>query len=775
MAYDVSDEKTGGVPVDASPSHREGSVPEWLSRMSSANDSSDEASAEPRIDRSFEDWDYEDEGDADDRGTSGEAIVAPMTEGSLGPEVLTDEGDGEDEPAEVVPEARGRHFLAPTMFPKPGEYLDEDVDLGWGQPAAAVAPNMLGDDQGQDEWAHEDSAYDDAAYDDSAYDDAAYEDSAYDGPAYDEPSSELPSASDDLSETLEEEPVPTIFPTPGEYLDEDVDLGWGEPAALVAPTEPDADATMDGPVFEGAFVDASAQGAPTPDEPESAGRPKPRLPEFVEAHKKALIIAVTVVCVLLVVYGVGTFRSMGHFLSNTYIAGCDVSGLTVEEASKALKRSTASYKLDLSTQDGFSLSINGSAVALERDEDRIAREGEESQSAFAWPVALFSHTDLDVPQNATFDDKALAELVNKAVDDYNRQVIPVTGVSIAFDGATGKYVIEGTVTGTAVDKDAVNRRASDDLTNMVANEVLPDSVKRNATADDLTEYVEAIDHANAVRAASIPVLVQGEQVAVCEPELIQEWVSVGATPPIVVDTVAIKEWATANVAAAVYHEGNWGDILLDTDKFADVMSERLAAGVTDPVEAPTYDELSREGTSREQAYENGGWQSDLGRYIDVDIDAQFARLFDDNGKVIWESAFVSGDMTEGFPTITGTYAIMERQTSVVLVGQDYNSDGKPDYESYVNYWMPFFSGFGFHDATWRSNFGGDIYQYDGSHGCLNLPLEKAEELYELVKVGDTVYLHDAEDKKGRDEEAGEQPEGAVAQPNVGVTVKDADV
>ena len=67
---------------------------------------------------------------------------------------------------------------------------------------------------------------------------------------------------------------------------------------------------------------------------------------------------------------------------------------------------------------------------------------------------------------------------------------------------------------------------------------------------------------------------------------------------------------------------------------------------------------------------------------------------------------------------------------------------KTYYESFVSYWMPFIGGsYGLHDASWRSNFGGDIYIYSGSHGCVNLPPAKAGELYKMVSVGTVVIVH----------------------------------
>ena len=54
--------------------------------------------------------------------------------------------------------------------------------------------------------------------------------------------------------------------------------------------------------------------------------------------------------------------------------------------------------------------------------------------------------------------------------------------------------------------------------------------------------------------------------------------------------------------------------------------------------------------------------------------------------------------------------------------------------------MPFYNGCGFHDASWRSSFGGDIYKYDGSHGCINLPPSVAPTFYNYVRTGMPVVV-----------------------------------
>ena len=60
-------------------------------------------------------------------------------------------------------------------------------------------------------------------------------------------------------------------------------------------------------------------------------------------------------------------------------------------------------------------------------------------------------------------------------------------------------------------------------------------------------------------------------------------------------------------------------------------------------------------------------------------------------------------------------------------------NGKPSYLTPVSYWMRVtWSGIGFHDATWQSSFGGSRYLTNGSHGCVNMPLNAAKTVYENI-------------------------------------------
>ena len=132
------------------------------------------------------------------------------------------------------------------------------------------------------------------------------------------------------------------------------------------------------------------------------------------------------------------------------------------------------------------------------------------------------------------------------------------------------------------------------------------------------------------------------------------------------------------------------------------------------------------------------------RYIDIDLAEQHVRMYDDSGALVWESDCVTGDHSKGHDTPTGVYQLNEYRASgnVELRGAIDPATGKPEYISHVNYWMPFKdNSWALHDADWRSRFGGSIYLTNGIHGCVNLPPDKAKELFGLTKVGDVVTVH----------------------------------
>ena len=122
--------------------------------------------------------------------------------------------------------------------------------------------------------------------------------------------------------------------------------------------------------------------------------------------------------------------------------------------------------------------------------------------------------------------------------------------------------------------------------------------------------------------------------------------------------------------------------------------------------------------------------NDKNPYIDVSISNQRLNYYE-YGEVVLSSDIVTG-RNNGTPV--GDYSVLFKTTGTTLKGEDY--------ESYVNYWMAFLGhSYGIHDASWRSQFGGNIYKYNGSHGCINMPYSKISKLYYMADIGTPVHIH----------------------------------
>ena len=87
----------------------------------------------------------------------------------------------------------------------------------------------------------------------------------------------------------------------------------------------------------------------------------------------------------------------------------------------------------------------------------------------------------------------------------------------------------------------------------------------------------------------------------------------------------------------------------------------------------------------------------------------------------------------GFATPTGLYHVVSLERDCWLTG--------PDFNVFVKYWVGFIGTlYGLHDASWRSEFGGERYKTNGSHGCVNMPDAPIRAIYENVQVGTPVLI-----------------------------------
>lgn len=181
-----------------------------------------------------------------------------------------------------------------------------------------------------------------------------------------------------------------------------------------------------------------------------------------------------------------------------------------------------------------------------------------------------------------------------------------------------------------------------------------------------------------------------------------------------------RKFITTDGGEITLEKGNYGTEL---DKKAEVrwLSQALAERKSE-THTPSY---------LREAYARG--ENDIGdTYIEINMTEQ-KLWFYQAGNVEIETPIVTGNMMRRRATPEGVYYVYAKQKNRILRG--------PGYASHVNYWMPVKGGVGIHDALWRDEFGGEIYKKEGSHGCINLPLEAAEKLYGMIEVGVPVVMY----------------------------------
>jgi lipoprotein-anchoring transpeptidase ErfK/SrfK len=114
------------------------------------------------------------------------------------------------------------------------------------------------------------------------------------------------------------------------------------------------------------------------------------------------------------------------------------------------------------------------------------------------------------------------------------------------------------------------------------------------------------------------------------------------------------------------------------------------------------------------------------RWINVDLAEQLLTAYE--GHVPVRTTLVSTGLPNT-PTPMGQFRIWIKLRTDDMAGTDYYIEDVP-------YVMYFHEGYGLHGVTWHGNFGRPM-----SHGCVNLPTEEAEWLFDFADVGTLVNIH----------------------------------
>lgn len=475
-------------------------------------------------------------------------------------------------------------------------------------------------------------------------------------------------------------------------------------------------------------------------------------PERTAKRKKKAALLWTLWGLLVVVIlsglGVGALclRYQERFYPRTWIDGVEVSHLSLAAAAERLEQASEQVTLRL-TDDGETLTTLPLSALVEAEvlpamaEDAFAQQ-HALGGLFGW---LRGDTWRHTGEALGYPDRAeLLNVLEAALYAEGRVEPEDAYLALREDG----YELVAEVRGNLADEEL----CADTLSPLVAGEsdltareitvevpggrILPEVTAEDTALleekEEIDGYLSAavtLDFENGSTYTLSPAEISAvsditltDSGAVCTPDLgLVRSLTDELADTYGLDGVYAKFHNVEPTRELIYYRVGDNGWRLDRDKLAADVAEAIASGV-DATVYPSYDRTWY-------------WQNYYGidnTFVEVSIDNQYLWYYVD-GEVLVETPVVTGNLSTGDFTRRGCFKIYGMVTDTTLTG--------PTWNDHVEYWMPFDGGIGFHDSSWRDEYGGDIYITDGSHGCVNTPLEAVATIYENIWKGVPVVVY----------------------------------
>lgn len=467
-----------------------------------------------------------------------------------------------------------------------------------------------------------------------------------------------------------------------------------------------------------------------------------------EPSKKIFFISSGVIGLLLLTYiGISVFF-MSHFFINTEINGHSFSGKTISEGEDYLKGQVKKYLLTMHQKDGKTDIIKGSDIELMYHNNGQLKNVLKKQNAFLWPQSVFAPRSASITIDLSYNQNALDAVIN-SLDFMTAKQIPPTSAAPKFDGS--QFKVEPETAGTAIDINILKEKVKASILQLSANMDL--KKEKCYAAPKYTTSSEKVKKAcaemNKYCKASIT-YPMNEKVIV-DKSLIATWLGVDDDMNVTFHDDIMKEWLK-KLGDKYNTVGTTRTFTTPTGKNATVSGGTYGWSINEDKELKDLKTniKNSEVTTREPAYYIGGTavsheMPDWGNtYVDIDLSEQ-KMWYVVNGTIALTTDVVTGVPIPEKITPTGVYSLQDKKTNETLVGSIKPSTGEPEYRTTVSYWMriTWDTGIGLHDATWQSAFGGTLYQIPtiGSHGCINMPLDQAAALYNMIAIGTPIIIH----------------------------------
>ena len=460
-------------------------------------------------------------------------------------------------------------------------------------------------------------------------------------------------------------------------------------------------------------------------------------------RKKLAIIIGSIFGVLTVVY-VGIALYFGsHFMFYTKINGTDFSMKNVAEVEKYMEQQVADYVLTLKESDGDVEKIDGQNISLTYVPGEELKKYVKKQNNFLWITSLWDHPEIEASVGVKYDKTKLSEVI--AALQCMKAENQTASVNAHPEFKETQFEVVPEVIGTQIDTEKFTEEIKKSLDgfqpelDLLKNGcyILPKFVS------DSEEVIKAAENMNSYLGAEITYDFN-PNTEVVNSAVIAQWITVNDNMEVTFNEEAVKTYISS-LAEKYNTKGKPRQFTTATGNTVTVEGGSYGWRINQEEE---YNLLianiqNAETVTREPEYSSRAANHtamDMGNtYAEVNLTTQHMWFIKD-GQIALETDIVTGNPNKGNATPQGTYSLTYKSRNKTLRGTK-KPDGTYEYETPVAYWMPFNGGIGFHDATWQSSFGGNRYLSHGSHGCVNMPKDKAAALYDLIPDGCPVVCH----------------------------------
>ncbi len=444
-----------------------------------------------------------------------------------------------------------------------------------------------------------------------------------------------------------------------------------------------------------------------------------------EVTEKIIIILASIIFVYLLI----SLFFTKHFFLHTEINGVNVSLKSHKDTDQMIRDYINSYQLQLIERNGTMEVIEAHEIGMRLNQNNSINKIHRIQKSFRWVNSFFRDQDYRLKDVFAYDEASL----RKKIDGLNcLNTSTVEPRNVGFQYKNGSYELIQEVYGNKINQenliDAIKKHIQMGLTQLdldqnkcyVNPKYTVNSKKTHETYALLNKYV-----------ATKITYEFGDKVELVDGNIINEWLSVDDNFDIHIDKAAVREYMK-DLSKKYDTVGIARQFKTSTGKTVEVKGGLYGWKMDQETETKAVIEhitlgqiIKKEPTYLQTAISRG--EDEIGNtYVEINITRQHLWFYKE-GKLIAQGAVVTGNPNRGNATVLGIYMLNYKQRDAMLSG--------PGYEVKVTYWMPFFGNIGLHDASWRYNFGGQIYKVNGTHGCVNASYYLAKKIFENIDSG----------------------------------------